>query len=76
MTLLLKMKMTFSLSQTTPEDKGHHSRDRYGVSHAFAKNTYEMTHKKIKMKHSRGVLEQETLRALLRTGWFQEWITV
>jgi len=34
----------FSLSQTTPEDKGHQSRDRKRVSHAFAKYTHEMTH--------------------------------
>ena len=34
---LLKMKMTFSLSQTTPEDKGRQSRGRKRVSHAFAK---------------------------------------
>ena len=34
---LLKMKLTFSLSQTTPEDKRRQSRDRKRVSHAFAK---------------------------------------
>ena len=34
---LLKMKMTFSRSQTTPEDKGRQSRGRKRVSHAFAK---------------------------------------
>ena len=37
--------------------------------------THEMTHKKIKMKRSRCFLEQDTLPALLRTGWFQERIT-
>ena len=34
---LLNMKMTFSRSQTTPEDKGRQSRRR----HAFATNTHE-----------------------------------
>ena len=34
---LLKMKMSFCLSQTTPEDKGHYSRGRKRASHAFAK---------------------------------------
>ena len=34
---LLKMKMTFSLSQTTPEDKGRQSRGRKRVLHAFVK---------------------------------------
>ena len=38
-------------------------------------NTHVLTHKNIKMKHSRCFLEQETLPALLRTGWFQERIT-
>ena len=34
---LLKMKMTFSRSQTTSEDKGRQSRGKERVSHAFAK---------------------------------------
>ena len=34
---LLKMKLTFSRSQTTPEDKGYQSRGKERVSHAFAK---------------------------------------
>ena len=50
---LLKMKMIFSLSQTTPEYKRRQSRGRKRVSHAFVNNTHEMTPKKITMKHSR-----------------------
>ena len=34
---LLKMKMTVSLSQTTPEDIGRQSSGRKRVSYAFAK---------------------------------------
>ena len=34
-----------------------------------------MKHKNIKMKHSRRFLEQETLPAMLSTGWFKERIT-
>ena len=67
------LKMTFSLSQTTPEDKGRQSRGR---KRASQNDTHEMTHKKIQIKkNSRYFLEQETVSALLSTGWFQERIT-
>jgi len=49
---LLKMKMTFSHSRTTPEYKGCQSHGRKRVSHAFKNNTHEITHKKITMKLS------------------------
>ena len=38
-------------------------------------NPHEMKHKNIKMKHSRRFLVQETLPAMLSTGWFKERIT-
>ena len=34
---LMKLKMTSSRSQTTPEDQGRQSRGRKRASHAFAK---------------------------------------
>ena len=71
---LFKMKMTFSRSQTTPADKGRHVAER-GYHMRLQNNTHDMTHKKIKIKHSRCFLKQEILPALLRTGCIQEKIT-
>jgi len=38
-------------------------------------NRHEMTHEKIKMKHARYFLEQETLSAMLSIGLSNERIT-
>ena len=49
---LLKMKMTVSLSQTTPEyiSKGVNHVAERGYHMRLQNNKHEMTHKKIKMK--------------------------
>jgi len=67
--------MTSSRSQTTSEDKGVNYVAERGYPKRLQQNRHGKTQNNIKMKHCHCFPEQETLRALLSTGWFQERIT-